>query len=255
MDTLLSRKRFIQIFTGGTSSVFAGVLNFLLFLAILVSLFTSYVFIGLGLVFIIISIEIWLGLKTFALIRSTSIRYRILDAVAEWYVDEKSSGRINSKKILRILLTQTVNSICYYLEPGESIKEVKGALAVYSNKICTDIPYGYTSVDLFFERYLPQGTEVQIEITTEMKKEEQSQPNLISFYTHNEPQRLSMVINVRADNGNHPKATIQYLRGKHKKVITEPNVKVIREGSCKKIVWESDELIENAIYNINLSDQ
>ena len=251
MDTLLPRTRIIQVFKRGIGSSFFGVLNFLLFLAILISLFTNYVYVGLALVLIISSVQIWLGIQAYERIRSPNISYRILEAVTEWYPDE--GEKTQSKKLLRILLTQTVNSICYYLEPGERVKEVKGALALYSNKICTDIPPGYTPVELIFKRFFPQGTEIEIELFTE--KEKSSQPSLVSFYTHNNPQRVSMIINVKADNDNYPKATVQYFKGGHKKVMTEPNVKVIREKSCAKIVWESDELIGNAIYNMTWSNQ
>jgi len=249
---LLSRERIIPRFSGWIRSSFFGLLNVLLFLAILISLFTTYVYVGLALVLIISGLHIWVGIKFYAGIRPINISYRILEAVTEWDFDEKAYAKTQSKKLLRILLTETVNSICYYLEPGERVKDVKGALAVYSNKICTDIPLGYYPVELIFERYVPQGTEIEIELLTE--KEKPSQSSLVSFYAHNNPQRVTLVINDKVDNGNLT-ATIHYFKGGRKKVITEPNVKVIREKSCAKIVWESDELIGNAIYKINWIDQ
>ncbi len=128
MGKYLLQDKLVRAFTKGVGSSYSAALNILLFLSILISVVTPYTYLGLGLVLVISAIEIWFVLNVFLVLRSTSVGYKIIDATFEWNISDPNTKIIRSKKKFVVRLTQFVNSICYYLEPGERIIQTSGVL-------------------------------------------------------------------------------------------------------------------------------
>jgi len=251
MDRYLIRDKLAQIFTEALGSSISGALNILLFLSLLVSVLTPYTYIGLAFFAIIGGIEIWFALNVFLILRSANIRYKITEATLEWTIIDSNTGSIRAKKRYLIHLTQSTKSICYYLEPGERIIQSSGVLPIYSNKKCEDTNYGYIPVELYFESYYPQGTDVQLEIVTETKKESPLTTGVLAFHTHNRPQRLSLFINIAKNGRDHQlKTTLECIKGQHQQFVSEQTINFRQREPNHKLIWESDKVINNAVYKI-----
>jgi hypothetical protein len=257
MVRFLFSNRAIRALTEGVGTSFSAILNVLLFFSILISVLTPYTNLGLGLVLVISIIEVFFivnALLSFR--RSGDVGYKIIDATVESIISEHNPKTIRSKKKFIIRFTRSENSICYYLEPGERIMQARGVLPVYSNNRRQDTYYGYTPVELYFQTYYPEGTERQVEIITETRKEQLPKTGSITFYSHDNPERLSLLINfdgLNITNGNKLTTKLQYFKGREKKVVENAKVILLQQDTCGKVVWESDTVVNNAIYDMEWS--
>ena len=251
MNKYLLRNRSLWIFSEGMGSTWSAVLNIALFISILISLFTPYTYFGILLCFIIGAAEILFIVSVYWVLRSTSIRYKVIDAVLEWKINSFDPETITSQKKYTIRLMQSTKSICYYLEPTEKIVETPNLLAVYSEKRCEEKNYGYTPVELYFSSYYPNGAEIQIEIVTETKKANRSKSGTISFHTHNKPARLNLYLSISQNGRDHQlKTKLQYRKGTRKGLVTSNTVIFKRRELSPKLIWKSDKIVDNAIYDI-----